>query len=79
MSVQWLNTFGLITNAAGVLLLFRYAMPYRLAVDGGEVITTSIIRSKERKKDGFYRKLALFGLLLILIGTALQIGATWNA
>lgn len=76
---QTFNVLGLVANAIGVLLLFRYGMPYRFAVTDGEILKTRIVRSEERQKDTRYRVWGYVGLALILLGTGFQIGATLNA
>lgn len=74
--IAWLNTFGLIANVAGVILLFRFAMPFRMGnigfllgapgdADGGRV-------SKK------YKVYAAVGLVLVIFGTILQINAIWS-
>lgn len=75
---QFLNILGLLANAAGVVILFRYGMPYRVALDEGEIIITENVAPDQRALDGRYRKLGYLGLALILLGTGLQIWSTLN-
>lgn len=70
-----LNVLGLVLALAGILVLFRYGMPYRIRADEGEYIATNSVRESERRKDARYSLLGWLGLILILTGTASQIAA----
>ena len=75
-----LNTSGLILNAAGVLLLFYFGMPYRTRTDGKHPRTFVLLdRSGIQKTERKYDLLGGLGLFLILLGTALQVYANWRA
>jgi hypothetical protein len=74
-----LNIFGLIFNLAGVVLLFLFGMPFRIA-SGGKTVTwtTTNIDLQVRKLDDIYSVLGWIGLLAIVFGTLLQIWATFE-
>jgi hypothetical protein len=70
---------GLVANAVGVIVLFRYGMPYRtrrgeasyLLLEGDEGTDTEDLRQEER-----FNVLGWVGLFLIVVGTGLQIAGT---
>jgi hypothetical protein len=79
MSSQSLNIWGLLANAIGVIILFRFAMPYRISSEGGDVIVTEGTVASEKRNDSIYRWLGYAGLALVIVGTLLQIGANLYA
>jgi hypothetical protein len=68
-----LNICGLLLNLAGVVLLFLFGMPFRIAT-GGQTITNLDLLIK--KLDDVYIVLGWLGLLAIVLGTLLQVWAT---
>lgn len=72
-----LNTTGLVLNLIGVLLLFRYGMPYRVANDRGSYLITESVHPDEQKITNRYRVLGNLGLAMIIFGTLSQGTATW--
>jgi hypothetical protein len=72
-----LNILGLLLNLAGVVLLFLFGMPFRIAT-GGQTITwtTANIDLLIKKLDDAYTVLGWLGLLAIVLGTLLQVWAT---
>jgi hypothetical protein len=72
-----LNMFGLLFNLAGVVVLFLFGMPFRVAT-GGKTVTwiTSSIDVQAKKLDDVYTVLGWIGLLPIVFGTLLQRLAT---
>ncbi len=77
ISLRALNVCGLLFNLGGVVLLFLFGMPFRIAT-GGKVITwtTDIVNEQIRRKDRLYTVLGWLGLGLIVVGTMLQVSAT---
>ena len=77
MSPRALSVFGLLCNLVGVLLLFRYGMPYRIAT-GGKLFTWELNGTDEqiRRRDLLYRFLGWIGVVAIVVGTGLQVWAT---
>jgi hypothetical protein len=67
------SVIGLVLNLIGVLLLFRYGMPYRVRKGG------NIGRVIQQKDDGArtteveYDNLGLLGLVAVSFGTIFQI------
>jgi hypothetical protein len=75
--IAFLNVFGLILNLAGVILLFRYGMPYRVRTDGRVVTFVSEKEDLTTKKlDRRYDCLGWIGLICVIFGTVFQILAT---
>ena len=75
--VSILNTVGLILSLVGVVLLFRYGMPYEVRT-GGEI--RLILQSQDQdqiKLERRYDLLGGIGLFSIVVGTIFQIIATW--
>jgi len=66
------SSIGLALNLVGVIVLFRYGMPYRVRTGGDLLISpqdTKVI-------DVEHNNLGLFGLGAVLIGTVFQIIGT---
>jgi hypothetical protein len=76
MVVPTLNVAGLAMNLVGVILLFRYGMPYRVRT-GGDQATWRIDRVDEKivREEHRYAMLGNLGLGLIVLGTFAQIVA----
>ena len=72
-----LNISGLSLSLIGVLLLFFFGMPYRVRSGGQSYIVTEQTNAEEKVKDALFRKLGFAGLVLIALGTFLQIVGTW--
>ena len=76
--VVTLNVVGLLLALAGVLLLFRYGMPYQTRTGGNQVRWLSgrpdpnQIRMERR-----YDRLGWVGLVCIVVGTVCQIIANF--
>jgi hypothetical protein len=69
------NIGGLVANLVGVILLFRYGMPFRVRTRGAsyelrEEVDQTAVRAERR-----YDALGVLGLTLIVFGTAAQIVA----
>jgi hypothetical protein len=67
------NIVGLILNLIGVILLFRYGIPYAIDTGGQLPLTDSRIDSAEVLKIARYTRLGWIGLTAIVVGTAFQI------
>lgn len=74
MTANVLSVFGLVVNLLGVILLFRYGMPYRVRT-GGEVayIASGQPDQREVKAERRYNLLGTLGLFFIVLGTVAQI------
>ena len=70
------NIGGLAANLVGVILLFRYGMPYRVRTEGETyLVLNGPLNQKEIKADRRYDRWGKLGLVLIVLGTIAQIGA----
>jgi hypothetical protein len=67
------NIAGLLMNVSGVILLFRYGMPYRVRTEGVSYYVTEDEDKREIATEQRYDLLGKIGLFLILTGTAAQI------
>src|SRR5262249_48060714 len=72
-----MNISGLSLSLIGVLLLFFFGMPYRIRSNGQGDIVTEQTNAAEKAKDVLFSKLGFAGLMLIALGTFLQIVGTW--
>ncbi len=64
---------GLVINLFGVVLLFRYGMPYRVETKGAQALLLEEDDLNAISAEGIYRRLGCLGFFLIVAGTALQI------
>ncbi len=77
MTHSILATLGLLSALVGVLLLFRYGMPYRVETKGIGYWELTGTDAQAIGAERLYRELGMLGLVPIIVGTALQIGAVW--
>ena len=63
---------GLLLSVAGVLLLFRYGMPYRVETKGKGSVNLRETDQAEIQEDKRYRRRGYWGLAMVVAGTALQ-------
>jgi hypothetical protein len=70
--VQLLALAGIGLNLVGVLLLFRYGMPFRVETKGEGAFLLEGTDYDEIKLDRRYRLLGNAGLILVVLGSALQ-------
>jgi hypothetical protein len=77
MTGAFLNSFGLVLNLAGVLLLFRYGMPYRTRTDGMQSILLEKKDDNAIRVERMYGFYGWIGIVLIVTGTILQIAPNW--
>src|SRR5260370_19108016 len=71
-----LNIAGLLMNLVGVILLFRYGMPYRVRTGGNELRFTGATDQDTANAEQLYGRLGVTGLVLIVLGTAAHVIAT---
>ena len=64
MSTQAWNILGLLCATAGVLLLFRYGMPYRVRRGGESLLTLNQRDLDDLKQERLYDGLGWVGLVL---------------
>jgi hypothetical protein len=72
------NIAGLLMSLTGVVLLFRYGMPYRVRTGGNQARWLSgSVDQKTVRAEQLYEWLGMLGLALIVLGTAAQIAANF--
>ena len=78
MIAQLLLTIGLVANLVGVVLLFRYGMPYRVRTGGNQIHwTVDNVDQKTVAAEKTYDALGFLGLVLIVGATVLQVIGTF--
>jgi hypothetical protein len=70
---QVLRIVGLLLNLGGIVLLFLFEMPFRVASGKTVAWTASSIDVQVKKLDDIYTVLGWIGLLTLVLGTLLQI------
>jgi hypothetical protein len=73
----WWSTAGLVLSLIGVLLLFRYGMPFRVRTGG---YPTRVTLSNDPRAAAFERRYTIvgwLGLFLVVLGTICQIVGTF--
>ncbi len=71
-----LNIVGLAFNLIGVLILFRWGMPFRVPMGGQSMLVAETNDAKHAAIDHIYSVCGYVGLVLLILGTVLQIVAT---
>lgn len=71
------NTTGLLLCLVGVILLFRYGMPYRISTSGGGDFIVTESSSEPPWVDTMYRTLGWIGLVAIIVGTGCQVAGAY--
>jgi hypothetical protein len=72
------SVVGMMMGLVGVLLLFRYGMPFHVETGGVTLISIEQVDVEEIKKEKVYKILGYIGIALVVVGTALQIKAAWT-
>ena len=70
-----LNITGLAFNLAGILILFRWGMPFRVESHGYINLTGDNTDPRQLVLDHIYKICGWGGLVLLIIGVMLQIVA----
>ena len=73
----WWSTAGLVLTLIGVLLLFRYGMPYRVRTVGSQIRVTISNDPRAAALERRYTMVGWLGLLLLVLGTICQIVGTF--
>jgi hypothetical protein len=74
-----LNIAGLAMSAFGVILLFYFAIPYRVRTGGNQVTwQTENIDEDTVRAERKYRLLSYLGLSLVLAGALAQSISAWE-
>jgi hypothetical protein len=74
-----LNLIGLVLNLAGVLILFRYGMPFHVPTGGAVAYVTEEPDQAEIALEHRYTVYGYIGLACLIVGTILQMVAAWRA
>ena len=75
MSAAGWNISGLCLSLIGILVLFRYGMPYRVRTGGAIAYVAEEPDEKEKVQEARYDVLGWIGLILVILGTLFQIAA----
>ncbi len=75
MTAAGWNIVGLILVLVGVLLLFRYGMPYRVRTGGTRARILQGMDEAATRAERRYNVLGWLGVALIVLGTISQIKA----
>ena len=73
MTAAGWNILGLIMVLGGVLLLFRYGMPYRVRTGGAVHLILEQKDETDKKQERCYDILGWIGIALVVLGTLSQI------
>ena len=76
---RFLNLIGLALNLVGVLILFRYGMPFHVPTGGAVSLITETRDQADIALEQRYTLYGYFGLGLLIAGTILQMVAAWRA
>lgn len=69
---RWLTLAGLFLGLVGVVILFRYGMPFHVPTNGAEFIANSFIDKGAIALERRYTLLGYFGLVCLVVGTLMQ-------
>ena len=72
MSGFTVTVLGLVCSLGGVLLLFRYGMPFQVRTIGAIYRVLEQVDQKQVEREKRYTILGYLGLFLIIVGTILQ-------
>ena len=71
------GSLGLFLDIIGAMLLFFFGLPPKIDRDGSINIITEQIDEGEKKKAEKYDLIGRSGLILLILGFALQLLAIW--
>ncbi|TPK71576.1 hypothetical protein FJ527_26400 [Mesorhizobium sp. B2-4-18] len=74
-ATQIFNILGLVLTLVGVVVLFRYGMPYKVRSGGMDLIGIEQTNQNEIALEKRYDLFGNCGLVCIIAGTILQIAA----
>jgi hypothetical protein len=75
--VRDLNLAGLVLNLIGILVLFRWGMPFRVETGGANSLLMERSDEKAIATERIYKIIMYFGLAALVAGTVLQMVAAW--
>jgi hypothetical protein len=70
------NATGIVVGTIGVILLFRFGMPFRLSTSEGDHIVTES-SSDPAWMEPTYKAFGYIGLLGIIFGAGCQLISSW--
>ena len=70
------NATGIVMATIGVLLLFRFGMPFRLSTSEGDYIVTNE-SADPAWKEPTYKALGYVGLFGVVFGATCQLISSW--
>ena len=73
------NLVGLLLSLAGVLILFRWGMPFRVPTQGEIGIIAQQVDTQAIAIERVYKRIGYGGLALMILGTVLQMVAVLMA
>jgi drug/metabolite transporter (DMT)-like permease len=73
----YLNIAGLVMSLVGVILLFRFGLPFALPMNGEVMLVTENVNQTLIEHQHRYEILGYTGLILIIVGTACQACASY--
>lgn len=79
MSTVSLNIIGLVLNFTGVIVLFRYGMPFEVRTRGANQLVVSGYNSTRKALEDRWDRYGYLGMIAIAAGTVLQIIAAYRA
>lgn len=71
-----LNLVGMGLNLVGLLLLFRFGLPFKLRTGGADLMAWDGENVAEKKLEARYDKLAWLGLGSAIVGSLVQASVT---
>lgn len=77
MVAAWCTTIGLILSFVGVIVLFFFAMPYRIRTGGADPLYGDQVDHNAIRREALHGKLAWVGVGLVAAGTIAQIVGAW--
>jgi hypothetical protein len=66
-------------KSGGVIILFRYGMPFHVPTGGAVHLITEQVDAAEKALESRYEVFGYFGLLAIVVGTGMQIIGAYRA
>ena len=68
-----LNNIGLLLDIGGVFIIYKFGLPDNVNREGKSVLIIENVDPEEIKKGKKYDNMAAVGILLLIVGFALQI------
>jgi hypothetical protein len=73
----WLNSIGLVLDIVGAIILFKYGLPENINRKGEVGLVTGETDAEEVAKAELYDRWGRVGLILLILGFALQLIGNW--